>query len=125
MINADFDGNGYTDMILVGNTNKELTMLCIMDSGENRFAIKWEYSSYFMRLFFPLLINTGKTPAIKLYYANAYAGRNLGKQLRIDTLIYKYGTFVEEHRSKSNYKIEKLEDVLLNIVSGRVNKKGI
>src|ERR1035437_9123138 len=36
----DFDGNGYTDLLIVGNWYSNHSIICILDSGENKFFIK-------------------------------------------------------------------------------------
>jgi hypothetical protein len=76
-----------------------------LDSGENRFAVKRLTRKIFETCTFPLLKILGNDDVI-LYYS--FPDMNMNS-IKTDTLIYKFGDFVNYHSSGANYRIQKIE----------------
>ncbi|MGZ4118240.1 MAG: DUF6438 domain-containing protein [Bacteroidia bacterium] len=98
-VKTDFDGNGYTDMLLVGNWYDH-SVLAILDSGENRFYIKMITRRSFQETTFPVLTMLDGIPAILNHTKEGSA---------TDTLVFQFGDFVEFHAVSAKHKIEKIE----------------
>lgn len=97
---TDFDNNNFTDLLVVGSWDNH-AVFCILDSGNNRFAISRLTRKIFQNCTFPLLKTIG-TDNVILYYS-------LNDNLKVDTLIYRFGDFVEYNSSAQDYRIQKIE----------------
>lgn len=95
---ADFDNNGYTDLLFIGN-NYRHSVIVLMSEGGNKFIVRTLTKKIFQECAFPLVESRGGEKIIK-YYSEREANK---------TLIYKYGDFVELNESPKKYKIEKIE----------------
>jgi len=102
---ADFDNNGLTDILVVGNWYDH-SVICILDKN-GKYEIKPITRSSFQNYTFPVVKN-GK---IKYYFESEpdWRKRNEPRKLEQITLIYKFGDFIEENQLQSTHKIEKIE----------------
>lgn len=98
---ADFDNNGYTDLLIVesdgGHSN-----IAIIDSGGNSFYIETLPKSFFPTCSFPLVEEKGND---KIIVYNKF----VTDRTPVQNLIYKFGGFVEPNENPKEYKIEKIE----------------
>jgi hypothetical protein len=101
---ADFDNNGYTDLMVTGGWDNH-AVFCILDSGNNHYSIDRLTRKIFQNCTFPVLKKIGKDNLL-LYYSVNEEGC-----ITIDTLIYKFGDFVNYHSSSKNNNIKKIEFV--------------
>ena len=102
---ADFDNNGYTDILIIGDSGRDSVV--ILDNGQNNFIYKNLSKGIFSDCSLPVVVNTEKQTLIN-YYENGNYYKN-GSQLNPKVLIYKFGDFVEITNSPQTYKIEKIE----------------
>jgi hypothetical protein len=107
-VKADFDNNGYTDVLVVGNWYGH-SVLVILDSGENRFYIKMITRRSFQEPTYPVLTMIGSNSVIFDYTRKRYTSAQAETELETDTLIFRYGNFVEYHNIPAQHKIEKIE----------------
>ena len=107
----DFDGNGYTDLLVIGNWDMDHSVMCIMDSGENRFSVNTLTRRSFQDCTFPVVARIDSTPVILYYYMQEPDLRHHQTEswLKVDTLVYQFGDFVEFNQNPANHKIEKIE----------------
>jgi hypothetical protein len=121
---ADFDNNGYTDLVVVGGWDDH-AIFCILDSGDNRYAVNRLTRKIFQNCTFPLLKKTSDNNLL-LYYSLNEVNRG---SIKVDTLIYKFGDFVDYHSSWKNNNIGKIEfathecTMLLNTTNKQENLK--
>jgi hypothetical protein len=101
---TDFDNNNFTDLLVVGNWDNH-AVFCILDSGNNHFAINRLTRKVFQNCTFPVLKTIG-TDNVILYYS---LDEPKADNLEVDTLVYKFGDFVEYNSSAKNYTIQKIE----------------
>ena len=101
---ADFDNNGYTDLVVVGGWDNH-AIFCILDSGNNRYAINRLTRKIFQSCTFPLLKKISDNNLLLYYSLNKPKAANI----KVDTLIYKFGDFVDYHRYSKDNNIEKIE----------------
>ena len=98
----DVDSNGYKDLVV--NLNLDNTFYSyIIFADSSKFNICplssiWEYAGSFSRF---RIIN--KEPAILV------SGYAMGNDLKTDTLVYKYDSFIEYNSYASNNRINKIE----------------
>lgn len=97
---ADFDNNGYTDLLITGD-NFGISTIVVMDKGKNNFAVK-SLTGILSYCSFPIIENVQTQPIIVYHEFNKY--KPIEKRL-----IYKYGDFIEINKSPETYKIEKIE----------------
>ena len=109
---ADFDGNGWTDILFMYDDckgqyigNPKVECFCIMDSGNNRLYLKdmgnwlsWQYCIW--------IASESKMPSLiyKYYYSerskrNTFAAKS-------EVLTFKYGDFIEYNSKPLKYKID-------------------
>jgi hypothetical protein len=109
---ADFDGNGYTDLMVMGLSGSDPVVICLLDSGDNRFLVKCITNRSFPECAFPVVKKIDGLPAI-LYYR--FSQENWRERppdsgiVEIDTLIFNWGDFVEYHHHPRQYKIRSIE----------------
>ncbi len=105
---VDFDNNGKTDLLVYLNTSGQDYLTAIIDEGESfsiHFISKWP----FQNIYFPVIKIAGTTPELLLYKICSYChSKNEGITLP-DTLIYKFGNFIEPPNSSASHHIEKIE----------------
>lgn len=102
---ADFDNNGLTDILVIGNWYDH-SVICILDK-EGKYEINRITRRSFQDCTFPIVENN----KIKYYFQSEPERGNLDepRKLKQITLIYKFGDFIEENQTSSNHKIEKIE----------------
>jgi hypothetical protein len=98
---ADFDKNGYTDLLISGTRGyDEPSVICILDSGGNKFYPKFITHRSFQYPAIPILTSVENSPAILYYYAPEITfSDTLQPPIVTDTLVFKYGDFVEYNHS--------------------------
>jgi hypothetical protein len=104
---VDFNGDGLTDLLVIGLWENYTTFVAI-DQGNNKFKLirliystfeQCEVSKTIPSVYGPLLLfHTNKPSPVKSLYYN--------KLPETDTLIYKFGAFVELNKQSANYKID-------------------
>lgn len=99
---ADFDGNGFTDLLVTGNWDDH-AVFCILDLGYNKFVVNRLTRKIFQRCTFPVVKRIDSTNII-LYYSFDETGTTV----IADTLIYKFGDFVEYNPRPKYYNIERI-----------------
>lgn len=104
---ADFDNNGYTDLLVIGAVNTRHATLCIMDSGDH-YSVKRIARWWFDDNEFAILSQSDSMPAVLYYSLSAYSKSKLKTSFRIDTLIFREGDFVEYNRSRSAQQIDSI-----------------
>lgn len=97
---ADFDNNGYTDLLVIGKNNNH-SVIVILDIGKNNFVVKSLTRNFFRDCTFPVVQDIGEQPSITYY--------SMGYPPLAKTLVYKFGDFIELNNSPKTYKIEKIE----------------
>lgn len=100
---ADFDNNGLTDILVVGNDYSHC-VICILDKGD-KYELKRITKPIFQDCTFPIVENN----TIKYFFEGESEDRNKSSQLDQITLIYKFGDFIEETKTSEAHKIEKIE----------------
>lgn len=109
----DFDRNGYTDLLVMGiwTSYDDHPIICLMDSGENKFYIKRITRKIFETCSLPVVTKIDSTPVIKYYtWEDLYTRENSPRRiLKTDTLVYNFGDFVEYTSTPANHTIQKIE----------------
>jgi hypothetical protein len=103
-VKADFDNNGLTDILVIGNGyNHEV--ICILDLG-NKYEIKRITRRSFQDFSFPVVVNN----KIKYYFGDPSEREKTiaSRKLNQITLIYKFGDFIEENKVILKHKIQKI-----------------
>lgn len=104
---ADFDNNGFEDLLTIGQSYNLMFVFAFMNFGKDSIKqvevkpnwlafsvpnIKVENGQTFLEVYTPQLEDNTGNPKI-----------------RRDKLLYKFGSFVEFNKVQSNYTIEKIE----------------
>lgn len=102
---ADFDNNGLTDILIVGNWFGH-SVICILDK-ESKYEIKRIAKGLINFCTFPIVDND----KIKYFFESESESGNRNEPwiLKQITLVYKFGDFIEFNRKPANHKIEKIE----------------
>jgi Domain of unknown function (DUF6438) len=102
---ADFDDNGLTDILVIGNWYDH-SVICILDKGD-KYEIKPITRRNFQECTFPVVENN----KIKYFFESEPERGNWdeSRKLRQIILTYKFGDFIEENQTPANHKIEKIE----------------
>lgn len=118
---ADFENNGFTDLLIIAkDTNESFTddhydIECIMDSGENRFFVK-SLTAFFLNNSIATVRMVDSLPSIIYYdldnpntYYIDYKGDTLPRPFKKDTLIFKFGGFIEYNKKSDIYDIQNIK----------------
>lgn len=102
---ADFDSNGLTDILVIGN-RYDHSVICILDKG-GTYEINRITRRSFQDCTFPVVENC----KIKYYFeSEPERGKwDESRELKQITLVYKFGDFIEENEMPAYHKIEKIE----------------
>ena len=105
---ADFDNNGYTDLLVIGE-QPFLDVYCIMDSGGNKFVIK-TVSRHFEDCLPVVSTSVNETFITNYNFKyNNWGTVDSPHTITSTKLVYKYGGFIEYYDSSKSYGIEKIE----------------
>ncbi|WP_460578227.1 hypothetical protein [Hymenobacter coalescens] len=102
---ADFDGNGYTDLLAIGDDNRQEVMLMMAFGGERYTVKRANYGSKYC--FLPTLIRKGGQPLLAVKAYRRKFGGQLG-QSRQYRLVYKYGGLVEYNTRPGVRRVESI-----------------
>ncbi len=107
---ADFDKNGFTDLLVIGMLGKHPVVLCLMGSINNEIDMH-VISKHFRRTCsIARIVYENGTPLIEYKYFKAnYAIVYKDEPVNSDKLIFKFGGFVDYNLSPKKYNIEKIE----------------
>ncbi len=109
-IREDFDNNGYTDLFCMGDLKSYSRSLCIMDSGDNRFYLIWITKDFNSKCLFPVVHYIDECPGLIVNYkTNSERDFTRHKEDKADTLIFKFGDFIEYHKVPAEHIIERVE----------------
>lgn len=101
---ADFDKNGYTDLLVIGEQEKTPTILTLMGSGDNKVSIRLITAGRSRRCSLAKVITEGDDTFIEYRYFKAYSAL-----MDSAKLIFRFGDFVEYNPNPKVYNIEKIE----------------
>lgn len=116
---ADFDNNGYTDLLFFGqqcstwreNTNCNFGCAVVLNYGENKLSkivsIQPDQDTYIV----PKPIFIDKQPLIEIYKPSKFSWPDKEKYASKNkiTLIYKFDEFIEYSKKDIEHNIEKIE----------------
>ncbi|MDR2230823.1 MAG: DUF6438 domain-containing protein [Flavobacteriaceae bacterium] len=104
---ADFDYNGFTDIMIIGTYYDNFYIIIAMSFGNNNFELKYLTTKYDETCLFPKIIDNN----IIRYYYKWYPNRssNTNPKLKNKDLIFKYDDFIEYNKDPKLYNIEKIE----------------
>jgi hypothetical protein len=101
---GDFDGNGLTDLFVVGSflESKDLMYsFAFMNYGKDSINTIWTEETH--SSFIPRIKKHGNQDVLEIFSDDFLQG------LRKDTLVFKYGGFVNYNHKPGKYHIEKIE----------------
>ncbi|WP_400191507.1 hypothetical protein [Hymenobacter sp. B81] len=102
-VKADFDGNGHTDLLAIGDDNRQEVLL-VMAFGSDKYHVR-RVNSGSKYCFLPVVANEGGT---RLIEAKSYA-RRFGGALgpsRHYRLVYKHGGLLEHNARPAVHRVE-------------------
>ncbi|WP_379965433.1 DUF6438 domain-containing protein [Epilithonimonas sp. UC225_85] len=103
---ADFDNNGYTDILAIGDYY-DFKIFVLMNYGNDSLKINRLTRRSFQNCTFPKIINDS---IINYYYfSEPHIFSEEKSKLTKKDLIFKFGDFVEYNSKPNSYKIEKIE----------------
>lgn len=108
---ADFDNNGYTDILVVGQWS-DPSIVCIFDKGGNKFSINRLTRRGFQDCSFPVVNMNGTQAFIDYYYFKQpenWREYDTSRIIQSKKLVYKFGDFIEYNDLPKNYNIQKIE----------------
>ncbi|MFK7750840.1 MAG: DUF6438 domain-containing protein [Kordia sp.] len=109
-IKEDFDGNGYTDLVVTGEYYKnQLEVIALMNSGKETYTVipldlrrAEDFPTY------PKLVYKNQLPVIELYSSHNYAPVQ-ENGISKNTLVYEFGSFIDYMEPSETYQISKIE----------------
>lgn len=107
---VDFDNNGKTDLLAYINTSGQQYLTAFIDEGGSfsiHFISRWPFAD----IFYPVIRKRGSLTLLVLYKMCSYChGPNEGIS-GADTLIYKFGSFIEYVQGSFPYGMHKIEKI--------------
>ncbi len=108
---ADFDDNGYTDLLVYGNwPDGHRQLLCIMDRGENDFFVIRLTRRAFGNMDFAIVKDIDNKPSLLAY---SFTPEDLvapksAEGIIIDTLVFRFNDFIERNTAPAHHSIGKI-----------------
>lgn len=103
---ADFDNNGYTDLLAIGNYY-DFKIFIVMNNQNDSLKIK-SLTRSFQQCTFPKIINDTIIRYYQMTESDWLEGKTT-RTLKFDDLVYKYGDFIEYNPKVNDYSIQKIE----------------
>ena len=104
----DVDRNGYTDLLFVHRSGCGSVVCCILDSGNGNLRIVPIQLRWFEICALPVRDTFDGIPVIKLHSMQWTAQNRWTEDDRIDTLVYRFGDFIEWRKQPAAHHIEKI-----------------
>lgn len=104
---ADFDNNGYQDLLTIGQSYSLMFVYAYMNFGKDSIKavdVKPNWSAFSV----PNIKVEGEATFLEVYTPHV-ADETGTLKIRKDKLLYKFGSFIEFHERQSGYAIEKIE----------------
>ncbi len=110
-VKADFDSNGCSDLLVMGIWNGIPAVLCVLDSGENRYAVKQVAGKPGENCFLAVVKFGKGQPVITAWYQDTKREKSgkLIKRTAKTALCFQSGDLIEYNSSPANHSIEKIE----------------
>lgn len=102
---ADFDNNGYTDLLVIGNYYG-VEPIVIIDKGNNDFVAKEIKIDFSTECPLAVVVPGNPQPIVSYFDIDSYDYEELPKP---KSLIYKFGGFVEVNQAPKSFGIENIE----------------
>lgn len=109
---ADFDNNGSTDILVIGELDGLYSVLCIFSGRNNKFSINTLTRRSFQDFFFPVVDKQGAQPVVYYFYfkePEVWGVYDTSRILQSKKMIYKFENFIENNDSPIDYNIQKIE----------------
>ncbi len=107
---ADFDKNGFTDLLVMGMLGKHPVVLCLMGSINNEIDMHIISKHFRRTCSIARIVYENGNPLIEYKYFKAYYAIVYKDELVNSVkLISKFGGFIEYNPSPKEYNIEKIE----------------
>lgn len=113
---TDFDNNGYTDLLVIERStdnrgrfaNDGRNIFCIMDSGHNHLYIRKLARGHSGGVYARSTI-MDNAPVVLWYNYVASDSDPGGRRMSVDTLVFKFGEFVERYKSPVTHAITSIQ----------------
>lgn len=108
---ADLDNNGLTDLLVNGNWNgSDNHLIAVLDMGKS-VAVRDLNRGFFDNNYFPVITSLQGQTILILHKGLTFSW-NINEHshiVRTDSLVYKFGDFVELNHRPANYSIQQIE----------------
>lgn len=104
---VDFDNNGLSDLLIYGMKGGKSYLLAVIDEGKE-FTFH-SLNRGFDDIYFPVVKTIDKQVFLFHNKRCDFCFNDEKKVISTDTLIYKFGNFIENNFNPLSYKIEKIE----------------
>jgi hypothetical protein len=109
-IKADFDGNGYNDLLVTGAYNNNFNVYIVYGKPKNKFEIKSLLMGHFRACVYPKLNYIDKIPLIDLYSVrDNFEGKKQKQVVDKKTLVYKFDNLIEYNKAPKAREITSIE----------------
>ena len=107
---ADFDGNGYTDLLVSGK-DSNFNVIVIMNHSNNSFSTEYLYGEFSGDCSFPKVDTIEDTPVIDYYFEKQLLNSDTVYYTKLvkTVLAYHSYSFVEYHKNAKSHVISKIE----------------
>jgi hypothetical protein len=110
---TDFNNDGQSDLLAYINTNGQNYLAAFIDEGTSfsvHFISRWPFAD----TFYPVIKKRDKLTLLVLYKGCSYChGKDIGLS-GADTLVYKFGNFIENVKPAFQYGPHKIERIELS-----------
>ena len=116
---ADFDNNGLTDLLVIGDNKKcyygfenkscDFSSFVVMNFKRGKYKISNIERATFNHSFVPKVENINDKVILAIYNPRSEFRGHVYEKERIDTLIYKFDTFIELEKNQEKTNIENIE----------------
>lgn len=108
---VDFDNNGKTDLLAYINSSGQQYLVAIIDEGAGSFSVHFISKWPFADIYYPVIRKRDNLTMLILYKVCGYChGKNEGLS-GADSLVYKFGSFIEYVRPTFPYGMHKIERI--------------
>ena len=107
---ADFDRNGYTDLLSIGKKQEFLNISVVMNYGNDSLRLIELTPTPFSRCALPFIDTIENHPVIRYFQWKTYETKNgYEEKLTEDTLVFKFGGFIEYNPHPARYTITEID----------------
>lgn len=108
-VKTDLNNDGLTDLLLLGKWHSIKHLIAVLSNRDADFQLHFLNKGPFDNLYFPIVDTLDNAIVLILHKGAEISKEKQGEIVRTDTLVFKFGAFIELNNTIENHSIKRIE----------------